>query len=237
MFPELHRELDLVFKDAVGRITKPGFQHSKERVIIAEVFFNKKPDLAENDRRELVALIKDAGSSKELKTRLRNWESPSTGGLSSFLPVSLFSGFGSLFHLKEWTSDSINEAVGRSRDIPDRVFLATLQEKVSKEPLLEQLAQDVVVEAHAHLREFLRQRLPRFYSCAHDIKQRRMHYQVEAEANDQDQKRRESSRNDWFDEIKMAQAQANPGYVFCCPLIYLTLHKCVLQIPGHGFHS
>jgi len=213
LFPELQKELDLVFKEAVGRISKPGFQHSKEQVIIAEVFFNKKSDLAENDRRELVALIKAAGSSRELKGHLRNWESPSSGGLSSFLPGSLLS----LFHSKEWTSESIDEAVRKSRDIGDWVFLTGLQEKVLKEPLLQQLAQDVMAEAYAHLQAFMRHRLPRLYSRAQDIKQKRMYHQVEAEANDQDQKRRKSSRNDWFDEIKIAQAQANPGYVLCYP--------------------
>ena len=225
LFPELRRELDLTFKDAVGRIAKPSFQHSKERVIIAEVFFNKKPDLLENDRKELVALIKDAGDFKELKARLKNWESPSSGGLSSLLPDSLLSGFGLW---KEWTSGGITEAVQKSKGIQDWVFLGALQEKVSKEPLLKQLVQDVVVEAHAHLREFMRQRLPRLYSCAYDIKRRRMYYQVDAEAHDQDQKKRKSSRNDWFDEIKMAQAQVNPGYVLCCPQIHLTLLKCTL---------
>jgi len=178
LFPELHKELDLTFKDAVGRITKPGFQHSKERVFIAEVLFNK-PDLVENDQRE-------------------------------------------------WTLVGINEAVQRSKDIQDWAFLAALPEKVSKEPLLKQLAQDVVVEAHAHLQEFMRQRLPRLYSHVHDIKQKRLYHQIEVEANDQDQKRRQSSRNDWFNEIKMARAQANPGYVPYCPQIYLTLLKCIL---------
>jgi len=166
LFPELHKELDLTFEDAVGRITKPGFQHSKERVLIAEVLFNK-PDLAENDQRE-------------------------------------------------WTLGSINEAVQRSKDIQDWVFLAALQEKVSREPLLKQLAQDVVVEAHAHLQELMREQLPRLYSHAHNIKQKRMYHQIEVEANDQDQKRRRSSRNVLFNEIKVAQAQANPGYVPYC---------------------
>ena len=218
MFPEIHKELDHTFKDAVGRITRPGFQHLKEQVIIAEVFFSKKPDLAENDRREIVALIKDAGSSKELKACLRNWES-STGGLSSFLPRSLFL-------LKEWISDGIDEAVQKSKEIQDFAFLGALQEKVLKEPLPNQLAQDVVAEAHAHLQGFIRWQLPRLYSSVHDIKQRKMYHQVEAEANDQDRKRREALRNDLFDKIKTTQAWANPGYVLCSPQIYLTSLKC-----------
>ena len=226
LFPEIHKELDRTFKDAVGRISRPGFQHSKEQVIIAEVFFSKKPDLAENDRREILALIKDAGTSRELKTRLRNWESSSTGGLSSFLPRSLVSGFTSLFLLKEWTSDGINEAGRKSREIQDFEFLGALHEKVSREPLLNQLARDVVAEAHGHLREFMRQRLPRLYSSVHDIKRRRMYHHIEAEANDQDQKRRESLRNDLFDEIKTTQARENSGYVSCSPQIYLTSLKC-----------
>jgi len=108
------------------------------------------------------------------------------------------------------------------------VFLAALQEKVSKEPLLKQLAQDVVVEVHAHLQEFMRQQLPKLYSHAYDIKRKRIFHQIEVEANDQDQKRRRSSRNDWFNEIKTAQVQANPRYVSHCPQIYLTLLKCIL---------
>ena len=108
------------------------------------------------------------------------------------------------------------------------MFLGALQEKVSKEPLLEQLAQDVVAEVHAHLREFMRQQLPRLYSSVHNIKQKKMYHQVGVEANDQDQKRRQSLRNDWFDEVKMTQAQANPGYVSCSPQICLTLLKWTL---------
>ena len=213
LFPELQKEVDLASKEAVGRIAGPGFQHSKEQVIIAEVFFNKKSDLAENSRRELVALIKDAGSSRELKVRLKNWESPSTRGLSSLLPGPLLS----LFRSKEWTAESIDEVVQKSRSMGDWVFLAGLQEKVLKEPLLQQLAQDVMEEVYAHLQAFMRHRLPRLRSRAQDIKRKVMHRQVEAGANDQEQKRRILSRNDWFDEIKMAQAQANPGYVLCYP--------------------
>lgn len=188
LFPELHKELDLTFKDVISRITKPGFQHSKERVFIAEAFFNKKPDLAENDQRE-------------------------------------------------WTLENINEAVQKSRDIEDWTFLAALQEKVSKEPLLNQLAQDVVVEAHTHLQELMRQQLPRLYSCAYDIKRKKMYHQIKAEANSQDQKRRKLSRDYWFDEIKMAQAQANPGYFLHCIQIHFTLLKCTLQISGQDIHS
>lgn len=223
LFPELQKELDLAFKEAVGKVSRPKFQHSKEQVIIAEVFFNKKSDLAENDRRELIALIKDAGSSKELKGRLRNWDSPS-GGLSYFLPGPLLS----LFRSKEWTSECIDEAVRKSRDIGDWVFLTGLQEKVLREPLLQQLAQDVMGEAYAHLQAFMRHRLPKLYLRAQDIKRKRMYYQVNAEANDQDQKRRRSSRNDWIDEINLAQAQADPGYVSCYLQVDLTLLKCTL---------
>ena len=232
LFPDLQNELDLAFEEATGRITRSGFQRSKEKVIIVEVFFDKKPDLAENDRRELVALVKEIGGSKELKARLKNWESPSTGLLSSLL-----SGFTSFFSLKEWTSGSIKEAVRQSKDTLDWVFLAALQEKVSKEPLLNQLAQDVVVEAHTHLQELMRQQLPRLYSRAYDIKQKKMYHQIEAEANSQDQKRRKLSRDYWFDEIKMAQAQANPGYFLHCIQIHFTLLKCTLQISGQDIHS
>ena len=206
LFPELDRELNLTF-NAASKITKSSFQNSKERVIVAEVFFNKS-DLAENDRREIVALIKDAGDSKELKTRLKSWESQPAGMFSSLL-----SRITSFLDLKRWASGGIDEAVQKSKDIQDQAFLADLQEKVSKEPLLEQLVQDVVVEAHAYLKEFMRHQLRKLYSCAHNIKQKRMHHQVEAEAKNQDQERRKSSRNGWFDDIEMAQAQANPGYV------------------------
>jgi hypothetical protein len=223
LFPGLQKELDVTLKDALGRVKKTGFQRSKERVIIAEAFFNKEPGIAENDRRELVALIKDAGDSKELKTRLKGWESSSTGG-----PSSIFSVLKSVFVSKEQTSKSVDDAARRSRDIKDSDFLAALPEKVSKEPLLEQLVQDVVAEAHGYFREFMTQRLPRLYSRVHDIRQQMVYRQVELGANEQDQGRKVSSRSIWFDEIKMAQAQANPGYVLCCPRVYPALLKCIL---------
>ena len=184
----------------MSRVVKSGFQRSKERVIIAEVFFNKKPDLAEDDQRELIALIKDAGDLKELKGHLKNWESSSTGG-SSYLWTRLTSLLGS----KEWTSECVDEAARKSKGIQDWAFLATLQGKVSREPLLEQLAQDVVTEAHTHFQDVMRQCLPKLYSRAHDIKQNMMYHQVEAEANDQDRKRSASLRSDWIDGIKLAQ--------------------------------
>jgi len=185
------------------------FQRSKERVAIAEAFFNKKPDLSENNRRELVALIKGLTDSKMLKNRLKDWESSSTGGSSSF-----FSVLKSLFASQEQTSKNVDEAVRRSRDMGDREFLAALPEKVYKEPLLEELTQDVMKEAHRYFRDFMKQRLPRLYSRAHNIKQQTMYRQIELGVNEQDRKRRESSRSDWFNDIKMAQAQANPGCVY-----------------------
>ena len=231
-FPELQRELDLAFKDAVGRVTKPSFQHSKERFIIAEVFFHKKSDLTENDRRELVVLIKDAGDSKELKACLRNWGSPSTGALPSLL-----SRFTSLFNSKEWISDSINEATRKTRDIQDWAFITTLQEKVLKEPFLQQLAQEVMTETYAYLREFMKKQLPKLYLRAYNIKQKRMYHQVEAEAKDQDQKRRASSRRSWFNEINMVQTQVTQGYALYYLQIYLPLFKCLIQAPGHSVYQ
>ena len=154
----------------------------------------------ENGQRKLIALINYAHDLKELKGNLKNWESFSAGG-----PSSLRSGFTSNFASKEWTSVCIDEAVHKSKGTSDLAFLAALQEKVSKEPLLEQLAQDVVMEAHAHFWEVMRQCLPKLYSRAHNIKRKAMHYYIEAEANDQDQKRRALLRSSWIDEIKLAQ--------------------------------
>lgn len=224
LFPQLDSELDSALKDAVGRIPASSFQRSKERVIIAEFFFHKSPDLSASDRRKLVDLIEDAGDAKELKARLKVWESPTAGGLSS-----LWSGLTSLFKPKETTSD-ITEAARKSKDTNDREFLVALEEKVSKEPLLEQLAQDVVKEAHTHLQGFIRSRLQRLHSRAYDIKRGRMHHQVEVEVNDQDQKRRALLREEWFDEVKMAQAQVAPGYVYVI-YRYVQHHPSVFYRP------
>ena len=187
-------------------MARPGFQRLKEQVIIVETFFNEKSDLTEKDRRELVSLIKKTGDLKELKSRLKDWETSSGGS-------SFFSTFKSLFFSREQTSKTVNEAARRSKDTKDKEFLAALSGKVSREPLLEQFVQDIVAEAHEHFREFMERRIPRLYSRAHDIRQQAMYRQVELEARGQDQKRRVSSRNTWFDEIKTAQAQMNSGYV------------------------
>ena len=201
LFPELHKEFEIFCEDALRKVAKSGFQESKERVIIAEAFFNEMPGLAENDRRRLIALIEDAGGSRTLNTCLRD-QNIFTQNLLSWL--------------KEWASKTLNEAVRRSKDTKDQEFLAVLPGKVSEEPLLEPLAQHVMKEAHRYYRDFIKQRLCRLYLHAHEIKQRAMHRQVELGVDEQDQKRRVSLRNDWFNEIKVAQAQPDPGYVSCC---------------------
>jgi hypothetical protein len=66
LFPELGKELGVTFKDIVGR-TKPSFQHAKERVIIAESFLNKMPNLPADSKKNLVTLIKDARQFKGAK--------------------------------------------------------------------------------------------------------------------------------------------------------------------------
>lgn len=192
----------------MGRIAKSGFQHSKERVIIAEVFLNEMLDLKEDDQRDLVTLIKDAGNSKELKYCLKHWEPSTTGGLSSIWTLVT-----SFFSSKEQTSKCLDEAANKSRNTKDQEFLATLPGKVSKEPLLEQLARDAVIEAHEYFQTFMKQHLPRLYSHACEIKRQTIYRQVEVEVNDQDQKRRASARSDWFDKIKMGQPQVDSGYV------------------------
>jgi len=193
-------------------VARTGFYRSKERIIIAEAFFDRKPDVAENDRKELLALIKDAGDSRVLKTRLKGWESSSTGGSSSawfgFKPPILSEG---------QALGIIDGAVRQSRETSDHEFLTALPNKLSKEPLLEQLAQDVIVEVHGHFQEFLEHRLPHLYSHIHNIQQKAMYRQVELETNEQKQKGKASSRSNWFNEIKMAQGQVNPGYVSSCP--------------------
>ena len=198
-------------------MARSGFQHSKERVIIAEAFFNKKPDLTENHRRELVALIKDVGDLRTLKTCLKDWETP-TGRISS-----LFSRLESLIVSKEQISKAVDEATCQSKDIKDQEFLAALPEKVSKEPLLRLPAQDVMREAHVYFQEFMEWRLHRLYFHVHDIKQQTMYHQIDLRAKNQDQEMRMSSRSSWFEEIKMAQAQANQGCVSCCLYVYLLL--------------
>ena len=192
-------------------MANPGFQYSKERVFITEAFFNENPFLPENDRRDLVALIKDVGNSKMLRSRLREWES-STAGSPSWLSISKLKSF---FVSKEQTSRIVDDAARRSRDTKDLEFLMALQERVLQEPLLEQFAQEVVKDAHVHFREFMEQRLPRLYSRAHEIKQQMMYRQVELGEKKQDQERRASLRNNWVDEIKTAQTQANHGYASC----------------------
>ena len=205
LYPELDRELDLAFKDAVCGVFRSSFQHSKEQVITAEVFFNKRPGLTKDDQSQLLDLIKGAGGFEELKARIKIWESPLTGGLSSF------------FVSNQWTSEIISEAYNKSMATKDFEFLVALPKKVLKEPLLEQLSWNVMTEAHAHFQDFRKQRLPKLYSSAQNIRQKAVYHQVEAEAKDQNQKRRVASRSKFFDEIEMAQTQANSG----CVLYYL----------------
>jgi hypothetical protein len=209
-FPGIQDGLDAALKDAMDKVAKPGFQHSKERFILAEVFLANMPNLKQDVRKNLVALIEGAGNFKELKDHLKNWESSTstTGGSSSFWTSVI-----SFFSSKEQTSKYFEEAASQSRNMKDKEFLATLLVKVSKEPLLEQLAQDVITKAHGYFQEFMKRRLPRLHSQAHVIKRQTMYHQVDAEANDQDQKRRVSARSNWFNEIKTGQPQVDSGYV------------------------
>jgi len=220
-FPDIQKQLDSACKEVLAKVANPSFQYSKERVVIAETFFNENPHLSENDRKGVVALIMDVGSSRMLKSRLRDWEGPAGGS-------SWFSTLKSLFVSKEQTSRIVDDAARRSRDMRDLDFLAALPEKVFREPLLEQFAQEAVKDAHAHFREFLKQRLPRLYSRADEIRQQAMYRQVELGEKKQDQERRASMRSDWVDEIKTAQTQANPGCVLCYLQVCLSLFKPVL---------
>ena len=188
-----------------------GFQYSKEQVIIAEIFFNKNPSLPENDQRELITFIKDVGNLKMLKARLKDQESPIGGSLWPFPSTLKF-----LSVLKDQTSRAVDEAIQQSKDTNDLEFLAALPGKVSKEPLLEQLAQEVVKGAHKHFQEFMEWHLQRLYSHAHRIKQQAMYRQVELGEKEQDQKRRASLRSNWVNEIRAVQAQVNPGCVLYC---------------------
>lgn len=192
----------------MGRTAGSGFQHSKERVIVAEVALNKMPNLEEHAQRELIAQIKNADRLSQLKTHLKNLESSSAGAstIKSFLK--------SIFVSAGQASQIIEEATDRSKKTNDWEFLAALKEKVAKYPLLEQLAQGVVTEAHKYFQKFMKQRFQRLCLRAQDIKQQTMYHQVEAEVEDQDRQRRKSARSNWLNEIKIAQAQVDPGYVF-----------------------
>ena len=211
-FPDLCKELDATCKNALGKVVNYGFQYSKEQFIIAEVFLNKNPGLPKNSRKELITFIKDVGNSKMLKARLKDQEGPAKGAPWPFPSTLKF-----LSILKEQTSKAVDEAVRQSRDINDLEFLAALPAKVSKEPLLEQFAQDVMKGAHKHFQEFMEWHLQRLYSHAYQIKQQAMHHQIELMEKEQDQKRKASLRSSWVSEIKTAQAQVNSGYVSPCP--------------------
>lgn len=229
-FPQIQKELDAIFKDPIDKVSRHGFWNSKEKVIIAEVLLKKMPGLREDYQKDLVSLIKDARNSAELKTRLKHWKSSTTEGSSS-----LWSSFISFFSSKEEPSEYLDRAVSQSRRMKDQEFLSALPGKVSEEPLLEQLAQDVLMEAHGYFQEFVKHHLPKLYSRVHVIKQQTMYHQVEAEVNDQDQKRRASARSDWFDEVKMNQPQVDSGYVQ-----YITsvsdITEYVHQIPGYSVY-
>lgn len=208
LFPDLHKELDIVHKDVVGKVARPGFQSLKERVLIAEAFFNGKPNLVEGDRRELVTMFKAAGDSKKLKARLKDWETST--GWSTSLPSVLKS----LFVSKEQTSKVVNEAVKRSKDMKDWEFLAALPEILSKEPLLEQLTQDAIMEAHVYFQEFMKEHLNKLYSRACDIKRQTMYHQVELVAKEQDRNRKMLLRSVWFDAMRLVQE----GSMYIFPL-------------------
>jgi hypothetical protein len=222
-FPELERELDDTLKDAFSKVARPGFHHLKDQVIVAKAFLSERPNLAKEYQRELVALIRDAGDLKTLKAHLKGWETSSTAGSSSILSVLT-----SFLFSKEQTSRIVDTAARRSKDTKDFEFLATLPEKVSKEPLLDQLTQDAMIEVYGYLQEFIQHCLPRLCSHVHDIKQKAMYHQVELRANKEDQQRKMSSRRDLFDELKVAQTHVNLKCVLCCPQVHLTLLKCVL---------
>lgn len=208
LFPRIQGELNAAFEDAMDKMAKSGLQDSKERVIIAKVFLNEMPDLKESYRRDLVALIKDAGNPKDIRTRLKHWE-PFTAA-----PSSLFwSWISSTFSLEERILRSFYEASNQIRNTTDQEFLTTLPVMVSKEPLLERLAQDIVTGVHQYLQEFMKKNLPRLCLLACSIKQQAMYNRVEEEEDSQDQKRRASARSDWFNEIKQSQFQMDSGYV------------------------
>ena len=228
-FPGIQKGLDAVCKDAMGKVTGSAFRHSKERVIIAEVFLNKMPNLKEGGQKDLLALIKDAGNYKELKTRLQHWESSTAGG------SSLWSFATSFFSSKE-TSKYLDEAINQCRNIKDQQFLATLLQRVSEKPLLEQFAQDVLTGAHQYFHWFVKQNLPRLYFQAHEVKQLAMNHQVEAEANDQDQKRRASARSEWCNKIKMGQPQADSGYVQYIARYLILLSMCTRPLDTVFIH-
>lgn len=183
-------------------MANPSFQYSKERVFIAEAFFKENRHLSENDRGELITLIKDVGNSRILRNRLNE------RGQSSWFSLSTLK---SLFVSREQTSRIVDDASHWSRDTKDLDFLAALPEKVFREPLLEQFAQEAMNDAYVHFREFMRQRLPRLYSRAHEIKQHAMYRQVELGEKKQDQERRASMTSDWVNEIRAAQTQVSPG--------------------------
>lgn len=213
LFPELHKELDAACKDALDKVTGPDFQYSKERVFIAQAFFNENPPLPESSRREVVALIRDAGNSKTLRTRLKDWGAPAGGS-------SWVSTIKAVFTTEGQASKIVDEAVRTSKDTKDSEFLAALLKMESKEPLLKQLIQDVLKDTDRHFQEFIERRLPRLYSRINDIKRQTIYRQVELGVGEQDEKRRASLRSDWFNGIKMAQAQVDSG----CVLFYPQVH-------------
>ena len=218
LFPEIHKELDIVCKDALSKVARLDFQYSKEQVTIAEAIFNANPDLLENDRRQLVTLIKDAGSSRMLKTCLKDWETSMRGLLSQSSVKST--------HVPEGQiSKIVDEAIHQSRDVGGLEFFAALPGKVSKEPLLEQLTQDVVKDVHRCFREFMEGCLPGLYFRANKIKQKMMYHQVELRGREHDHVRGVSLRSDWVHGIRTAQAQTKSGCVLYCAWVYLTLLK------------
>ena len=206
-YPELQKELNITVQKALAKINRHNFQLLKERVIVAEAFFNEKPDLPEDDQRAVVALIKDGGDLKELKANLKGWGS-STGG-----PPSILSTIKSYLVPKEKISRTIDGAARQTRRICDWEFLATLPDKVSKKPFLQQFAKDAVTEAHVYFQDFLKKHLPRLCSLAQSLNQRMVYRQIELRADNQDQKRRETSKSDWFNDVKLAQPQIDAGYV------------------------
>ena len=204
LFPDLSTALDTTFRNAVDRVTKPGFHYLKEKVVIAEALFGDIPGLTKEERDKFVALIKRAGSSKELKENLRDLPQE---------PSSVWTKFKSFFSSKEQIPAYIEDATFQIGSMTDKEFLVALQEKVFKEPILNQLVQDVVAEARGHIQESMEKALSRLYSQAHDIKQQVMYHQAQVEANNQDQQRRASARLDWINDIKKFQAHADQGYV------------------------
>lgn len=201
MHPEVPEEVNrLVARAELRRIPGKEFHKQKERLLIVDFLLQKRQDLNDSERDELIKLVLDDGDMKGVSNVIKESakDSKSTWRITDWL-----------LNKDSSTKELLNDATRAASRTNDSQFISSIDEIVEREPSLQDDVSDTLEKVYTHFRTTVDKIVSKAMPRVDDIQKRECTRQIRREAESHAEENKRRSRLELIRDINQAQAEAS----------------------------